>query len=70
MSEGSDEEWYGKDTKYKKISNIRLIDTSFTDVGYTGYSEGIDLERLDAISNWQFAWNTKQDIKYLMHKYM
>ncbi len=55
MSEGSDEEWYGKDTKYKKISNIRLIDTSFTDVGYTGYSEGIDLERLDAISNWQFA---------------
>ena len=60
MSEGSDEEWYGKDTKYKKISNSRLIDTSFTDVGYTGYSEGIDLERLDAISNWQFAWNTNK----------
>ena len=54
-TEDSDEEWYGKDIKYKKIHNIRLIDQSFTDVGYTGYSEGINLERLDSIANWQFA---------------
>lgn len=53
-TDDEDEQWYGKDTKYKRISNIRLIDQSFTDVGYTGYSEGIDLQRLDAISNWQF----------------
>ena len=53
-TEDSDEEWYGKDCKYKKIDNIRLIDQSFTDVGYTGYSEGIDLDRLDADANWQF----------------
>lgn len=51
----SDEEWYGKDIRYKRIKNIRLIDQSFTDVGYTGYSEGINLERLDSIANWQFV---------------
>lgn len=54
LKSDSDEEWYGKDCKLKQVANIRLIDHSFTDVGYTGYSEGIDLKRLDAISNWQF----------------
>jgi hypothetical protein len=39
----SDEEWYGKEVKNKHIENIRLVDHSFSDVGYTGYSEGINL---------------------------
>lgn len=54
-AEDSDEEWYGEEIKYKRINNIRLIDQSFTDVGYTGYSEGINLDRLDSIANWQFT---------------
>lgn len=39
----SDEEWYGQSKSYKHIKNIRNVDHSFTDIGYTGYSEGINL---------------------------
>ena len=41
--EDSDGEWYGLGRKHKHIKNIRNVDHSFTDIGYTGYSEGINL---------------------------
>lgn len=37
------------------MANIKLVDRSFTDLGYVGYCEGIDLEKLDACKNWQFS---------------
>ena len=36
------------------MCDIRLIDRSFTDVGYIGYSIGISLQELDTQGNWQF----------------
>lgn len=32
----------------------RVIDRTFTDLGYIGYGDGIDLELLDSTGNWQF----------------
>jgi len=47
----SDNHFYG-DVK-KKISN-KLIDRSFTNMGYIGYGDGLNLEELDQTANWQF----------------
>lgn len=41
----------------EKKGDIRLIDRSFTDLGYIGYGTGIFLEKLDFGPNWQFASN-------------
>ncbi|CAD8101565.1 unnamed protein product [Paramecium sonneborni] len=41
-----------KDGKYVEH---RVIDRSFTDLGYIGYGDGIDLEQLDSTGNWQFS---------------
>lgn len=32
------------------------MDRSFTDLGYIGYCDGINLEDLDSCPNWQFLW--------------
>ncbi|CAK65421.1 unnamed protein product (macronuclear) [Paramecium tetraurelia] len=37
-----------------KYVDHRVIDRSFTDLGYIGYGDGIDLEQLDSTGNWQF----------------
>lgn len=39
----------------EKEGDIRLIDRSFTDLGYIGYGTGIFLEKLDFGPNWQFG---------------
>jgi len=39
---------------------MNLIDRSFTNLGYIGYGDGIDLDKLDNGGNWQFSnfeWN-------------
>ncbi|CAD8199089.1 unnamed protein product [Paramecium octaurelia] len=41
--------------KQGKYVDHRLIDRSFTDLGYIGYGEGINLEQLDSTGNWQFS---------------
>ncbi|EAS03134.2 Serine/Threonine kinase (macronuclear) [Tetrahymena thermophila SB210] len=46
----NDDEFYG----YKPDINIKLVDRSFTNLGYIGYGDGIDLEALDNGGNWQF----------------
>ncbi|CAD8088219.1 unnamed protein product [Paramecium primaurelia] len=38
-----------------KYVDHRVIDRSFTDLGYIGYGDGIDLEQLDSTGNWQFS---------------
>ncbi|CAD8127800.1 unnamed protein product [Paramecium sonneborni] len=38
-----------------KYVDHRVIDRSFTDLGYIGYGEGINLEQLDSTGNWQFS---------------
>lgn len=50
---GSEIEPYIK--KEGKFIDHRIIDRSFTDLGYIGYGEGIDLEQLDSTKNWQFS---------------
>ena len=47
----SDTKFYGE--VKKKISN-KLIDRSFTNMGYIGYGDGLNLEELDQTANWQF----------------
>lgn len=47
----SDEQFYGQIKQ--KISN-KLIDRSFTNMGYIGYGDGLNLEELDQTANWQF----------------
>jgi serine/threonine-protein kinase SRPK3 len=37
------------------VGEIKLIDRSYTDLGYIGYGTGIYLEKLDFGPNWQFA---------------
>jgi serine/threonine-protein kinase SRPK3 len=37
------------------MGELRFIDRSFTDLGYIGYGEGIYLEQLDTVPNWQFS---------------
>lgn len=34
---------------------MNLIDRSFTNLGYIGYGDGIDLDKLDNGGNWQFS---------------
>ncbi|CAD8117050.1 unnamed protein product [Paramecium primaurelia] len=41
--------------KQGKYVDHRVIDRSFTDLGYIGYGEGINLEQLDSTGNWQFS---------------
>lgn len=38
-----------------RMADIRLVDRSFTDLGYVGYSDGIEIEKLDSCANWQFS---------------
>jgi serine/threonine-protein kinase SRPK3 len=45
----SDSEWYGK---YKPKLDLAILDRSFTNLGYIGYGEGIELEELDTRANW------------------
>lgn len=47
----SDTEFYGEPKN--KLSN-KLIDRSFTNMGYIGYGDGLNLEELDQTANWQF----------------
>ena len=37
------------------MADLRLVDRSFTDLGYLGYSTGIELCELDCQGNWQFC---------------
>lgn len=39
----------------RKFVEVKLVDRSFTDLGYIGYCDGICLEDLDACANWQFT---------------
>lgn len=34
--------------------NIKLIDQSFSNLGYIGFCDGLNLEELDQLANWQF----------------
>lgn len=34
--------------------NIKLIDQSFSNLGYIGFCDGLNLEELDQLPNWQF----------------
>lgn len=36
------------------MADVRLVDRSFTDLGYIGYCDGLSLAELDQVSNWQF----------------
>ena len=36
------------------MGELKFIDRSFTDLGYIGYGDGIFLEQLDTVPNWQF----------------
>lgn len=46
----NDEKFYG----YKATYDPKLVDRSFTNLGYIGFGDGIDLEALDNTGNWQF----------------
>lgn len=48
----SDDEFYQL-PKLPKL-DIRFIDRSFTNLGYIGYGDGIEVEELDQTANWQF----------------
>ena len=37
----------------KKV-DMRIVDRSFTNLGYIGYGEGINFDTLDQTGNWQF----------------
>ena len=43
-----DDEFYGK----KPGVDIKIIDRSFTNMGYIGFGDGIDLDALDNGGNW------------------
>lgn len=47
----SDTAFYGEQ---KNIISNKLIDRSFTNLGYIGYGDGLNLEELDQTANWQF----------------
>jgi serine/threonine-protein kinase SRPK3 len=38
-----------------KLVEHNLIDRSYTDLGYIGYGDGIQLMDLDSTGNWQFG---------------
>ena len=46
----------GTSSFYGHTANIdvKLVDRSFTNMGYIGFGEGIDLDALDNTGNWQF----------------
>ena len=46
----NDEDFY----EYKPTYDPKLIDRSFTNLGYIGFGDGIDLGALDNTGNWQF----------------
>jgi serine/threonine-protein kinase SRPK3 len=46
--------WEARSKPRQRFGNIRTIDRSFTDLGYVGFCDGIDLESLDNCGNWQF----------------
>ncbi len=54
----SDEDLDKEDLKemltHKPLVDRRLIDRSFTNLGYIGFDEGIDFTALDNMRNWQF----------------
>ena len=39
---------------HQRMGQLKFIDRSFTDLGYIGYGDGIYLEQLDTVPNWQF----------------
>lgn len=43
-----EEEFYG----YKDEVNLKLVDRSFTNLGYIGFGDGIDFGALDNTGNW------------------
>ena len=47
----TDNMFYGE--QRTKINN-KLVDRSFTNLGYIGYGDGLNLEELDQTANWQF----------------
>jgi serine/threonine-protein kinase SRPK3 len=40
--------------EHKPTYDPKLVDRSFTNLGYIGFGDGIDLEALDNTGNWQF----------------
>ena len=50
----SDVEETNKFYGYNPIYDPKLVDRSFTNLGYIGFGDGIDLEALDNTGNWQF----------------
>ncbi|EGR29242.1 serine protein kinase, putative [Ichthyophthirius multifiliis] len=57
LQEDDDDQFYGQ-SEYK--FDYKLIDRSFTNLGYIGYGDGIVLEDLDQNANWQFENFKKQ----------
>ena len=50
-----DDESYCNDKEffnYERKHDIRLIERDFTNLGYIGFDEGIDLDSLDNTGNW------------------
>ncbi len=45
-----DERFFGQAPR----TELKLIDRSFTNLGYIGFGDGIDLDALDTTGNWQF----------------
>ncbi len=41
--------------------DLKFIDRSFTNMGYIGYGDGIDLEDLDKGGNWQFLPDSEKE---------
>ena len=54
-NEGWGVDYKGRLLQTKKLVDLRLVDRSFTDLGYIGYGDGIDMEMLDCTRNWQFS---------------
>lgn len=53
--ENNDEELYQNDDdfyNYKPNIDMKLLDRSFTNLGYLGYGDGIDLDSIDNTANW------------------
>jgi serine/threonine-protein kinase SRPK3 len=37
-----------------RVIDRKEIDRSFTDLGYIGFGDGIEIDKLDSTGNWQF----------------
>lgn len=59
LSENEDEFY-----DYKPQIDMNAVDRSFTNLGYIGYGDGIDLTALDNTGNWQFdnVWFSGEEI--------